>query len=234
MTWHVQIAHFSDTHGLPRKRVPDSASIIVHTGDLFPNKTRGHRDIEPAYQREWLIKTISDWKAWIGGRPFVYVSGNHDFFDPIEIMKRAGIDAYGVSHRELTKIWLASSMTNNGKLVDERFITFAGIPDIPWMGSEWNHERHEAEISARFAEVLALESDVIACHCPMYGVLDVAYGNHIGSTSIATAMLYGEHEPLAYLHGHCHEAHGEARIRNTLVSNAATVRRAVNLEISAR
>lgn len=232
MTWHVTIAHFSDTHGLPRKRVPDDASIIVHTGDLFPNKTRGNRFVEPGYQREWLIKVLPNWHAWCGGRPFIHVPGNHDFFDPVPLMRRAGIDAHGVDSRELVKIWLASSMTVDGVLTEERHITFAGIPDIPWMGGEWNHERHEVEISERFAEVLALRPDVVVCHCPIYGVLDSAYGNHIGSTSIATALLYGEHEPLAYLHGHCHESHGEARLRNTLVSNAATIRRTITLGIA--
>ena len=209
----LRLSHFSDTHGLPRKSVHADADIIVHTGDLFPNKTRGHREIEPAYQQEWLRKTVHEWARWCGGKPFVYIAGNHDFFDPVPIMRRAGIDAHSADGPVEIGGW-----------------RFMGLPDVPWMGGEWNHERVEAEIAERFAHVLEWRPDVIVSHCPPYGVLDVAYGNHIGSTSVATALLYGEHEPRAYLCGHCHEMGGkQAQLRNTIVSNAATTRRAVEV-----
>lgn len=212
----MKIAHFSDTHGLPRKGVPEDADVIVHTGDLFPNKTRGHRDVEPDYQRDWLRKTIADWARWCGNKPFVCVPGNHDFFDgTVALMRRAGIDAYDA--RELVTV---------------QGVTFAGLPDIPFMGGDWNHERTEPEIAYRFDRVLSHKPDVLVCHCPIYGILDQPHRHadyHIGSTAIANALTYGDHEPKAYLHGHCHEATGEARIRNTLVSNAATTRRVVTL-----
>lgn len=212
------IAHFSDTHGLPRKGVPDEADLVVISGDIAPNRTRGNRDFEPVYQREWYERTIRDWKRWLGGRPLVFVQGNHDFYNPTAAFGRAGISALNVEDG----------------VVEIEGVTFAGLPLIPWMGGEWNHEASEHQIGARFEAVMDHKPDVIVNHCPPYGVLDTPYGAsvdyHIGSTAVARALEHHPHEPRAYLCGHCHEYGGKkATLRSTVVSNAATTRNIIKL-----
>jgi Icc-related predicted phosphoesterase len=214
----MKICHLSDSHGLPRKPIYDNADVVVHTGDMLPNRTRGNRDIEPGYQEDWLVGVMKSWAAWLGTRPLVYVAGNHDFFDPIPLMRRAGMDAHNVL----------------GTVVKLQGLSFMGLPDIPWMGGEWNHERWEEQIAEHISAILDYRPDVVLGHCPPHGLLDAPYANnpgyHIGSTAIANALTFHWHEPKAYLCGHCHEHGGkEAKIRNTIISNAATTRRLVEL-----
>lgn len=213
------IAQFSDTHGLPRKPVPEAADVVVHSGDLCPNRTRGNRSIEPPYQIQWLEKTARDWARWLGGRMLLLVEGNHDFVDPAAILRRYGINALNLGLHAAP--------------VDVGGLTFAGLSDIPWIEGEWAHEEQEVDIHQHFTRLMDQKPDVIIAHCPPAGVLDdpFDYVNYrIGSTSIATILSYHEHEPLAYLCGHCHERGGkEARVRSTLISNAATTRRLVEI-----
>lgn len=210
--------HISDTHGLPRKKVVDRADVIVHTGDLFPNRTRGNRFVEVPYQTLWLEKTANDWAKWAGGRPVILVNGNHDYIDPVPIFRAHGIHAVNVE----------------GRVIDLHGFRFMGLPDIPWMGGEWNHERQEDEIDEHFNMIMDYEPDVVVAHCPPYGILDTpdAYGGaHIGSTAISNALSYRDHVPLAYLCGHCHERGGRKdMVRGMIVSNAATSANVIEIE----
>jgi len=214
----VKISHHSDTHGLPRQAVHDEADVIVLSGDLCPNRTRGHVDIEIAYQENWLARTGEQWRVWAKGKPLVLIPGNHDFFiDIARMLRRAGVAAHDV--------YLASATIYG--------VTFLGLPDIPWMGGDWNHERGEQEIEARFATVLDERPDVVVNHCPPHGVLDEPYDfgdYHIGSTAFARLLGSHGHEPKAYLCGHCHERGGRVeRVRSTIVSNAATRRALIEI-----
>lgn len=220
----VNLAHFSDTHGLPRKEVPDDTDVIVLSGDICPNRTRGLIDIEIDYQEQWLRKTAPQWRAWSKNKPIALVPGNHDFFPDIAWVLRAlGVNAFDVSY------CVEGRKDRSGyKPLEICGLTFFGLPDIPWMGGEWNHEHGELEISSRFEEVLDTRPDVVVSHCPPYGVLDNPFDfgtYHIGSSAVATLLGYHEHEPKAYLCGHCHERGGRtAMIRSTIVSNAAASR----------
>lgn len=214
----MKISHFSDTHGLHRKPVHDEADVIVLTGDICPNLTRGNADLERVYQAKWLHKTGEAWRRWAKGKPLVLVPGNHDFFPHIDVVLRAaGVAAFDASHKVVT--------------VAGR--TFFGIADIPWMGGGWNHECGEMEIKQHFDAVMAARPDVVVNHCPLYGVLDDPYDRldyHIGSTSMVNALTFHEHEPKAYLHGHCHERGGQrTMVRSTIVSNAATKRMLIDI-----
>ena len=207
----MKIAHFSDTHGLPRKPVPSDADVIVLSGDICPNKTRGHRHVERPYQTEWLRRTGADWKRWAGDKPLLLVEGNHDFVDPAPILREFRVRAVNLEGRE----------------VEVFGMKFMGLPDIPWMGGEWNHERQEDEIKRHIDLILERRPDVLVSHSPIYGVLDCPWGDyHIGSTALSNALVHGEHRPIAVLHGHCHEMGSQTReVMGMLVSNAAMGRR---------
>jgi Icc-related predicted phosphoesterase len=214
----VKIAHFSDTHGLPRKGIPEQCDLVVHSGDLFPNQTRGVREVEISYQRQWLHRTMPHWRSWLQNIPMLMVAGNHDYIDPTPLMRAAGLRVYNVE----------------GRILDMHGLRFMGLPDIPWMGGEWNHERSDTEMKEHVDLIYEFKPDVLIAHCPPYGVLDTPYefndGYHIGSTPLANALSYHPHEVKAVLCEHCHEQGGrEARVRSTLISNAATTRRVVEI-----
>lgn len=216
------VAHFSDTHSLPRKPVPASATLVVHTGDLLPNRTRGNISVEVPYQSDWIRKTAAAWAHWLGGRRMLIVAGNHDFIDVAPFMRAADMRVRNV-------------FTDGPQTVDG--VRFAGVPYIPTMAGEWNHEKSEQEISDGFRRrVLAHKPHVILNHCPIAGVLDHAYGHGIGSVAMANALWYERggdgdgYAPLAYLHGHNHEQAGSlVEINGILFSNAATTRNLIEV-----
>lgn len=216
------IAHFSDTHGLPGRPVPRSADIVVHTGDMLPNRTRGNREVEVPYQSQWLRDTMRDWAKWLGGRKMVRVPGNHDFYNVAPTMRAAGLDVHDVF--------------TDGPVVINGF-TFAGVPYIPPLSGEWNHETPEGVIADQFKRrVLAHKPDVIVNHCPLDGVLDRGdWHDPRGSSAMLNALMYGKHMPKLYLHGHAH-GHGGSSMylqnhegSECLVVNAATTCRLVRL-----
>jgi Icc-related predicted phosphoesterase len=215
----IRIAHFSDTHGLPRKHVPDEADVIVITGDICPNSRPTVPEYERVYQEDWFRRTALHWKSWAKGKPVLVIRGNHDYTPAIaRCLREAGVRAYDAEVG----------------VVDIIGFTFHGLPDIPFMGGGWANEYGETEIAEHIAAVLDKRSDVVLGHAPPYGVLDDPYdlnpGYRIGSTAIVTALSYHEHEPLAYLCGHCHERGGKStKLRSTMVVNAAATRRMVTL-----
>jgi Icc-related predicted phosphoesterase len=189
----MKLLHLSDTHGRHSQPFPE-AEAILHTGDLLPNKTRGNRHIEPGYQEHWLRSVLPTLITWTAGRPFLFMPGNHDFFDPCPIMRRAGIEAHN--------LWEDGPKTIDG-------VRFAGVPHVPWFGGDWNHEAPEAEIEHHLS--LLPSVDVLVTHCPPHGVLDNALApfgrsNAIGSRAIREYV--DSRNPTWHLFGHCHEQGG--------------------------
>lgn len=226
----LRFAHTSDTHStFP---VIEATDLIIHSGDLFPNKTRGNWNIEPEYQKDWLIRNLDSFVEWIGERTFFFCAGNHDFIEPdvfIDILKAKGIDAYNLTNRYLEF---------NG-------IKFAGFPYIPFLAGEWNYELRIPEMEREINRLkLLIENnglDILICHCPPYGILDkapiksynslgniVSYFEHCGNQFLSRMMYYWFPEvnpqniPKLICCGHIHSAHGFQKIEETLISNAAT------------
>ena len=94
------LCHVSDTHGF-FPDLPPEAEVIVHSGDGMPNSSRGNLKVEPRFQSEWVRKNVETYKKWLGGRPLIYLEGNHCFIDPISILREAGIDAVSDDDEEL-------------------------------------------------------------------------------------------------------------------------------------
>lgn len=203
----MKICHLSDSHGRWPK-LPDS-DIVVHSGDMLPNRTRGIVPVELHYQEGWLQQNMQWLKDSIGSRPFLFVPGNHDYFDPIPHTVAAGIDARD-----------ARGVSN----VDD--IWFYGFAGVPYFTGEWNHEMSENQIAQGFQP--PVDTDVIIAHAPIYGVLDRnANGTRCGSKAIRAAMQSGG-SPAWYLHGHIHEAAGvQGWSHDVMVSNAATTFRVI-------
>ena len=207
----MKLVHVSDTHSLFPK-LPEG-DVIVHTGDLCPNATRGKREIEVPFQAGWVRGNITRFKEWIGARPFLFVQGNHDFTPNVcDILVENGIDAHDISNKKLTVGGL----------------TYYGFPFVPYIAGEWNWEVHGDQMQReirRLRDILEENPvDILCCHAPIYGILDMYY-THCGNLHMADLFNYGlarEKWPKVYLHGHIHEANGETTLDEMRISNAAT------------
>lgn len=214
----MRLCHVSDTHGgFPR--LLGRYDAVIHTGDFFPNTHHvviGEKAEEAKAQMVWLEGNIADMKQQLQGHPYFFVLGNHDFVPSQEV--EAYLRSEGVKAFDLTD-----------KIVSYQGVNFYGFPYVPSINGMWNYERELPEMQVEVDKMVTVLNssyvDVLACHAPMYKCLDLSYGNDIlGSTVIANAMDYQINkgmQPMAYLHGHIHEAHGLTVRNGMLVSNAA-------------
>lgn len=192
--------------------------VIVHSGDLLPNRSFGFSAIEETFQPCWLETEADRLRAWIGSRPFLFCPGNHDFVDPVPYLRAAGVDARSICD----------------SFLDVDGVGFYGFPWVPIFGS-WNWMANSAERRHRLAPAVDLLNqgaiDVFVGHGPMYGVLD-RNGNEerCGSHVVREALQDVRHPPKLFLHGHIHEAAGLIGwSRGVIVSNAACTQRVLEV-----
>lgn len=206
--------HVSDNHGFLEKLDP-TAEVIIHSGDFLPSFSRGIRAIEIPRQQEWISTNKDRLAAWIGGRPFLYTPGNHDYVDPCPIMRGWGLDAW--------------NLYEDGPRAVTPSIQAAGFPWVNHFTGEWNYEIGPSDMLTRARQIPPCE--MLVAHGPIYGVLDRnAYGTRCGSLEIRHWLQNHEQPPLWYLHGHIHEARGyQPWSRGLRVSNAATIQRRIHL-----
>lgn len=222
----LRIMHVSDTHGgFPK--LFGRFDAILHTGDLFPNShhvMQGNRTQEMLFQHQWLKDVMPDFKKWLGGHPFLYVPGNHDFLASalMELdLRNENIEAFDLTDKMLTF----------------QGVNFYGFPYVPAINGMWNYEREipemEKEVEKMVAECNKQYIDVLACHAPLYKCLDLSMGNQLlGSTVISNALDYKigkDMQPSHYMCGHIHEAHGMAIRNGMLISNAATTQQIIEM-----
>jgi Icc-related predicted phosphoesterase len=202
------LLHISDTHGELKPLDLSGVTAIVHSGDFFPNATRGNRFIEPAFQQRWVETNSERLRAWTGGAPLLFIPGNHDFLEDAQgVLRDFGIDA-----TDLT-----------GQVLRAHGLRFYGFPWVNRMDGEWNYEASDEEMALRFAEVPD-DIDVLVSHGPIDDVLDVnAEGQRCGSVALREGLSRRLRRPRLLLHGHIHESFGVQSYAGTLVSNAATV-----------
>lgn len=222
----MRIMHISDTHG-QFPRLYGRFDVIVHTGDLFPNSHHvSNRDKtkEMLFQHQWLKDSIPEFRKWLGGHPFLYVPGNHDFLPSVTMefdLRNENIEAFDLTDRVLPF----------------QGVNFFGFPYVPYISGMWNYEREIPEMQTEVEKMVKACNDqyidVLACHAPIYKCLDLSLGNEIlGSTVIADALDYKiskDMQPAHYLCGHIHEAHGMSVRNGMLISNAATTEHIVEV-----
>lgn len=223
----MRILHVSDLHGtLPK--IAGEWDVMCNTGDWMPTKgrrmgemIRPHAEIQ--YQCGWIYRERMAIKEWLGGRPMIFVPGNHDFYDPIPALRDAGIDAIDA----------------NEKLVELEGLTFYGIPHIPWHphydgAPEWCRQVREEQIAERVA-LIPRHLDVLMTHAPPAGILDAEGERSYGSTAIRDGLLYEAwRRPRLHLFGHVHRANGVMTWLGTTVSNAATGARLIEIHVSGK
>ncbi len=213
----TRLLHLSDTHGSMPPLVGDF-DVVVHSGDFCSNRTFGIRSIEETYQPHWLTEKAPKLRAWLGSKPVLVCSGNHDYADVALHLRAAGINAHSLDNA----------------LVDINGVSFYGFP---WTSTfyDWNWMCGPREMAHHLTPAVELMEqggiDVFVSHGPMYGVLDRnSDGERCGSTVVREVMQSVRHLPRAFLCGHIHESHGlQAWSRGMLVSNAATTQRIVTV-----
>lgn len=222
----MRLMHVSDTHG-KFPRLYGRYDAVIHTGDLFPNSHHvfnGNKTREMAFQLQWLRDSMNEMKAWLQGHPFLYVPGNHDFLHSSLMefeMRAVGLEAFDLTDRMLTF----------------QGVNFYGFPYVPEINGMWNYERTfhgmEEEVDKMVVELNKQHVEVLACHAPLYKILDLSMGNELlGSTVISNALDYKLNEgmlPDYYLCGHIHEANGMTVRNGMMVSNAATTRHIIEI-----
>lgn len=212
----MKILHLSDTHGT-FPELKGAFDVIVHSGDLMPNKTRGTAT-EPGFQKDWVARKAIRLANWIGKTPFLYCPGNHDYYDPESVLRQHGVAATTLGAEPL-------------ELLGYKFV---GFPYVPWFNGEWNYEKLAPDMFSLMGGVIdrmeAGEIDVLVAHCPPEGILDETFGNvRIGNPQLTRAFNVANKLPKAILCGHCHESPGTAIVRDCIISNAATTMRIIDL-----
>lgn len=206
----LRILHTSDLHARTSFLMDAMRTTVwdvwVDTGDFFPNRTAGNRQIEPAFQTRW-----AEWPALgpklveiLRGRPLLSVAGNHDYISLARVVQLAG----GVAHD-----------INQGPVTVGGLI-FAGFSGIPRIGGNWNGETAQGDFAPRIAAVLEHCPQVLLTHAPPAGVLDQDdYGESIdgyGITALTSALFYQEHTIQHHFFGHIHEQGGKTLTLNNI------------------
>ena len=224
----MRIMHVSDTHGY-FPELEGEFDAVVHSGDfhafnkresyegrqveLDPNRTPKKRKAEIEFQKEWLFDKIPTIKDWIKGKPFLFCSGNHDFFNPCAMLNDNGIEAIDLDN----------------KVVEYMGYVWYGFPYVPMIRNSWNFEREPTDLKREVQTFVArlknhgkLDGlDILVAHCPMSGILDKAKRS-IGNKHMNSAVSYQLQKlPKAYLCGHVHPDNGLESMGEMIVSNAA-------------
>jgi Icc-related predicted phosphoesterase len=222
----MRLCHVSDTHG-KFPRLYGRYDAVIHTGDLLPNSHHvftGNRNLEMAFQLQWIRDNINEFKSWLGGHPLLYVPGNHDFIDSnlLEFeLRSVGLEVFNLTDKVLTF----------------QGVNFYGFPYVPSINGMWNYERElpemQKEVDKMVLELNKTYVDVLACHAPPYKQLDLTMGNEVvGCQVMATALDYKINKdmlPSYFLCGHIHEANGMSVRNGMMVSNAATTRHIIEV-----
>jgi Icc-related predicted phosphoesterase len=226
----LNIFHTSDNHGKMKKGVSSKweakpIDLALLSGDHCPNYVRNfsfdqhylrhvNRDEEKILQRSWNKKVLKSWlarKGWLDKT--VICPGNHDFAAFHEFPNTVATGSKTIT------LDIKGVQVKIGILVGTNIIPTGGI------AGGWYEEVDESEFERR---IYALDSDIdiLLSHRPPYGILDMGYGEHIGSQHLTRAIFGGvfgstaPHFSKLKLHcfGHAHES-GAQRLHHSFAGD---------------
>ncbi len=144
----MHLIHISDSHGT-FSELPAGGDVIVHSGDMMPNSTRGDRDVEPAFQARWLHNNAYRFREWLDGRTMLLCRANHDFTASVQpIMQGAGVNVVDITNR----------------LYEFGGHTFYGFPYVNYLCGEWNFEVTGGEMANKVNGIPWGQFDVMVAH----------------------------------------------------------------------
>ena len=212
--------HFSDNHGkldklqafVAKNGLPD---VFVMTGDFFPNcptNYQRHKVDEAVWQECWMLKYLDRFKTILGGKPLLFVLGNHDYAELEDICVAAGI--------------IAKKVPPTG--IEFMGYKWAGFGHVPYFYGYWNREADDRLLGILTGEVVEANPDFLLTHAPPYGIMDrTRDGDLIGIGPLCGPLANGRLNPKYHFFGHGHE-HGGEQVTvedTTFVNSATTVQR---------
>ena len=172
----MKIQHCADSHGF----FPDLSGdfdCVVHSGDIFPwsnngrginrNRTKKQREID--HQRYWTSTHAETIKGWVKGKPILYCAGNHDFYNPCELLNKLGVEVIDLTNRT----------------VEYAGLRWHGFPYVNFLVGEWNWELDPSALYEKTQYTMnkiAGDVDILVAHAPIYQTLDLTDdGEYMGN-----------------------------------------------------
>jgi len=187
----MRLGHFSDLHG-NISHIEGSPEVWVCSGDFFPNETRGIVAEETVTQTAWFNAIVDELIARLGGKPVIWVGGNHDFVNLAKLLTERGYPAFDATEG----------------MVEFGGHRFAGFREVPFMAGEWAGETHD--LNPMVDRAFEMNPTILVTHAPPAGILDNdnGCGHGCGVRPLATALAYRPHNIVAHLFGHIHADNG--------------------------
>ena len=218
----MRILHLSDRHGrFPR--LYGSYDVILDTGDIAPNFTYGAD--EPRQQMYWWEDRIDELKKWVQNHPYLFVLGNHDFLQGMEV------EALLISNGINAKCLHDQIYTLSG-------VNFYGFPYVPPINGKYAFETDADEMAGHLEYMGDLLNktyvDVIAAHCMPHGILDLDFcqNKRFGNSQMTNFLNYQlskDMMPQLFCGGHIHSSNGLTMLNGVLYSNMATTQTILEL-----
>lgn len=190
----MKILAISDTHGiLPQQEFIPECDILIHAGDLCPNRSYNDKSWDSSFQYNWLKDTFIPWKESIKCKYFLFTPGNHDTVFEYPLYKKQ------------VKTLLEKSGVS--VLIDEAIVVdgikFYGTPWVSPVGN-WSFLSKGRSMEI-LRNIIPDDTNILISHSPPYGVLDEI--EHYGCKYLLERIK--ELDKLEYLIcGHCHEEPG--------------------------
>lgn len=220
----MKIACISDTHGLFLPEIPEGVEIVLHAGDVGPDRN----------SLEWLKGPFKDWAADLNKRNIgIFATfGNHDFIG--ERLK--WLRDYDVTSEEIgpnvnffvdQAAMIANSLDEEDDSPDMEVLKVWFSPWSPTFGN-WAFMESEEALALRYSEIPD-DVDIIVNHSPPRGFGDRTDGRYgppanVGSTALLDA--FEGHPTAKYLI--CGHIHAGAGIYTLPAKNGGLVKQVVN------
>lgn len=151
----------------------------------------------------------------------LWIPGNHDLgfvegFDPYNNSNPFPDFPLNTCHRiDGTSIerWI------KGDEISVAGVNMSPCYDLPYLKYLWFNMTYDIREEYGAYSSLGSYKDIIVSHAPPYGILDLAGDCHIGSRALLSYI--DEYNPCLVVCGHCHEARGYVRYKNTEIYNTA-------------
>jgi Icc-related predicted phosphoesterase len=190
----MKIWHISDTHTYHKLlEIPKDIDMVIHSGDCS-----NPRD---PYINEPELRNFIDWFSSLDIKHKIYVAGNHDTSIEKGLVTKKDFHEKGIIYLE------------NETISIEGFNIF-GSPHTPMFGN-WAFMKARHKLERIWSKAIAENTDVVICHGPPRGVLDLSYDRYNVLESCGDKSLMNrinEVQPKLVLFGHIHNNKG---IENT-------------------
>ena len=182
----MKIWHISDTHSFHELlEIPEGIDMVIHSGDCS--------NVRDPYNNEPEVRRFIDWFSELPIQHKIYVAGNHDTSIEKRLVTKVDFTDNGIHYLE-----------NETIVIDG--IKIFGSPHTPQFGY-WAFMKARNKLERVWKNAITDDSDVVICHGPPKGVLDLSYDTnrlmeYCGDKSLMNRVM--EVKPKLMLFGHIH------------------------------